>query len=349
MLTALLVAVLLPLVGVARAASQGLVAWVLGARPILVILGIGPALGRRSLAGVAVELRLLPLGGHVQWGAVPYPVPPPGPFAARLVLAISGPVATLLMAFAVFFGLHIAFQARTLGGRPVATHVVEMPTGQAVSAGVRPGDVIVAIDGQTMEYFDEIARIVGRSEGRPLQISVRRQQPGADPPVQGVTGTLEGRQVLGPRVDDQWQSVTLTVAPEPSPTGYRLGVRPKLARLGAETWGMALWLSAVETAAGLRVLFDPTPSEQSINPAPGDMAAPILHLIATLALLLFVVNLLLPAHDLHRLALLALELVARRPVSPRAEIAWVRVEVLILLVLVVLFLAWYVVRVVAPV
>ena len=71
--------------------------------------------------------------------------------------------------------------------------------------------------------------------------------------------------------------------------------------------------------------------------------------MALLSLVAFVVNLLLPAHDLHRIVLLLLEALVRRPLSSRTEIVWVRVEVLLLLASVVLFLAWYVVRAISPV
>jgi regulator of sigma E protease len=349
LLTLLLTVVLLPLVGVLRAAFQVLMAWILGAQPIVVILGIGPSVARRSLAGVPVELRLLPIGGHVQWGSTPYPDPPPGPWLSRFLLTIAGPVATLVLASGVFFVLHVAFQARTLNGRPVATRVVKMPTGAAISAGLRPDDVIVEIDGQSIEYFDEVSRLVGRSAGRPLQVTVRRQQPGADAPVMGVTGTLEGREVLGPLVDDKWPAVVLSIPPDPTTGGYELGARPRVARLGSDSWLGATALAAVETIATLRLLFDPSPVSWPISPTHGDAVSPILHLLALLSLVAFVVNLLLPAHDLHRIVLLLLEALVRRPLSSRTEIVWVRVEVLLLLASVVLFLAWYVVRAISPV
>ena len=348
MLTLLLMAVLLPLVGLLRAAFQVLVAWIVGAHPILVILGIGPSVGRRSFMGVPIELRLLPLGGHVQWGDVPYPVPPAGPWLSRMVLAISGPVATVLMSLGIFFVMHVAFQARTMNGRSVATRVVELPLGAAIVAGVRPGDVIAEIDGQSVEYYDEISRIVGKSAGRPLQVTVRRQAPGADRPVQGVTSTLEGRDLLGPRIDDTWQTVTLTVPPDPTTGGYELGVVPRVARLGSDSWLMAMALASVETMATLRLLFEPAPVKRPIHPTPGDIGAPLLHLLALISLVALVVNLVLPAHDLHRLVLLVVEGIRRRPLSPRTEVVWVRVEVLLVLTLSLLFLAWYVVRAIAP-
>jgi len=348
LVTLLLALVLLPVVGGLRAAFQVLVAWVLGARPIHVIIGIGPALLRRSFGAVPFELRLVPLGGHVQWGNEPYPNPPVGPWGSRLALTLAGPIATVALAASVFFVLHVSFQARTLNGRPVFTRVVDVPTGAAVSAGLRPGDVIVDVDGQSVEYFDEISQLVGRSEGRPLQVTVRRTQPASDPPRLGVTGTLEGRGVLGPEVDERWLTATLTVPPDPTADGYRLGAKPKVARLGSESWLSALGHAAIETAATLRLLFDPSPLERPVHPAPSDVVVPLLHLFATLCLVLFVFNALLPAHDLHRLVLLILEALVRRPLSPRAEIVWVRVEMLLLLVLVVVFLAWYVVRAMSP-
>lgn len=349
MLTLLLSVVLLPAVGAVRAAFQVLVAWILGAHPIQVILGIGPSVFRRTLRGVPFEVRLVPIGGHVHWGETPYPNPPPGPWLSRFVLVASGPLASLMLSVGVFFVLHVAFQARTLNGRPVQTRVVEVPTGAAISAGLRPDDVIAEIDGQSIEYFDEVARLAGQSAGRPMQVTVRRLSPAADPAVLGVAGTLEGREVLGPLVEERWQTVVLTIAPDPGADGYTLGAVPRVARLGSSSWVSAAALAGVETAATLRLLFDPTPVARPVRPTSGDFGAPALHLVALLALVAMVFNLLLPAHDLHRLVLLVLEAIVRKPLSPRAEIVWVRVEVLLVLAVVVAFLAWYVVRAVNPI
>jgi len=339
MLTAVVVVVCFALVGLVRSALQWLVAWVLGARPLHLIVGVGPAIFRRGIAGVPLEIRAVPLGGHVQWGDTPYAVPPPGPLGARFALALSGPLATLVLAFFLLFGLHVSFQARTVEGRPVATNVVSLPLGSAVAAGLRPGDVITAVDGQSVEFHDEIVGLVGRSGGRALEVTVSRPPPGTPSRDDHIRGTLMGRALLGPKVDASWSELELTVQPEPTPRGYELGVEPRVGRFGTDRWASALGFAGAELGASLVELLGPRPGPLSILPTVDAWWGPFFHLLAQIALVAFIVNLALPAHDLHRLCLLAFELFLRRPVRPNAELALVRFELLLLLVLVVAWIA----------
>ena len=242
MVTAVIIAACFVVVGLMRSALQWLVAWVLGARPLHLIVGIGPALVRRDVGGTPFEIRAVPLGGHVQWGDTPYVVPAPGPWGARLALALSGPLATVILAFFLLFGLHVSFQARTVDGRPVATNVVALPLNTAVAAGIRPGDVITQIDGQSVEFYDEITALVGRSGGRALQVTVQRPPPG--PPGRGRPHPRDALRALTPRPerDGHLERAGPLRAAGPDATGVR--ARARAAR-------RALWHRPL--AAGARV------------------------------------------------------------------------------------------------
>jgi regulator of sigma E protease len=344
MVTAVIIAACFVVIGLMRSALQWLVAWVLGARPLHLIVGIGPALVRRDVGGTPFEIRAVPLGGHVQWGDTPYVVPAPGPWGARLALALSGPLATVILAFFLLFGLHVSFQARTVDGRPVATNVVALPLNTAVAAGIRPGDVITQIDGQSVEFYDEITALVGRSGGRALQVTVQRPPPGTPSVDDHIRGTLSGRSLLGPNVTDTWSELALSVQPDPTPQGYALGLEPRAGRFGTDRWLPALEFAGAELGASLVELLGPRPGPLTIMPTSEAWWGPLFHLLAQVALMAFIVNLALPAHDLHRLFLLAFEAVFRRPLKPAPELALVRLEVLIVLALIVAWIARDVVR-----
>jgi regulator of sigma E protease len=50
------------------------------------------------------------------------------------------------------------------------------PNSPAKSAGLRPGDEIVAVNGENAGSFDELSRLIRRSEGQPIEVTVRRGQ-----------------------------------------------------------------------------------------------------------------------------------------------------------------------------
>ncbi len=86
----------------------------------------------------------------------------------RVAVIFAGPGANLLLAVVLFAALYM------MGGGK-ATNVVAdvVPGTPAASAGLQPGDTILAIDGEPVEAAT-ISRTISGSEGRPLTVLVRR-------------------------------------------------------------------------------------------------------------------------------------------------------------------------------
>ena len=81
-----------------------------------------------------------------------------------------GPIANFLLAI-VIFALTFTF----VGVHVTAPRVDELvPDGAAASAGFKAGDLIVSIDGQPIETFAEMQRIVSASADRELTFEVER-------------------------------------------------------------------------------------------------------------------------------------------------------------------------------
>jgi len=90
--------------------------------------------------------------------------------AVRAAIVAAGPIANFLLAI-VIFALTFTF----VGIHVTAPRVDELVAdGAAAKAGFRTGDVIVVIDGQAIESFGDMQRIVSASADRELTVEVDR-------------------------------------------------------------------------------------------------------------------------------------------------------------------------------
>ena len=89
----------------------------------------------------------------------------------RIAVIAAGPVANIIVAFLLFFGVYVT-------GAPTGqatTTVAAVSSGTpAAAAGLRPGDRIVAVDGRPAKTFDVLSQRIRASHGRPITITVVR-------------------------------------------------------------------------------------------------------------------------------------------------------------------------------
>ncbi len=92
------------------------------------------------------------------------------PLASRAAIVAAGPIANFLLAILVF-----ALTFTFVGVNVTAPRVDELVSdGAAARAGFKTGDVIVGIDGQKIEAFADMQRIVSASADRELTFEVER-------------------------------------------------------------------------------------------------------------------------------------------------------------------------------
>ena len=92
------------------------------------------------------------------------------PLASRAAIVAAGPIANFLLAILVF-----ALTFTFVGVNVTAPRVDELVAdGAAARAGFKAGDVIVGIDGQKIEAFADMQRIVSASADRELTFEVER-------------------------------------------------------------------------------------------------------------------------------------------------------------------------------
>ncbi len=92
------------------------------------------------------------------------------PLWQRALIVAAGPLANFILAIVIFAGMY------SMVGTPVLEPVVSqvVPDSPAQRAGILPGDKIVSIDGEAVESFTEISRIVALKAGRKVSVVVKR-------------------------------------------------------------------------------------------------------------------------------------------------------------------------------
>lgn len=144
-------------------------------------LGFGPRLFGKTVGRTDYRVSLIPLGGYVKMvGEEPdSPIDPqdkPLSFthkhvAKRAMIVAAGPLFNVLLAIIIlsFLFFFIGFPSI----RPIVRNVEE--SGPGWEAGIREGDLIKAIDGETVSSWYEIEKKISDSAGQPLKILLERQ------------------------------------------------------------------------------------------------------------------------------------------------------------------------------
>ena len=287
-------------------------------------IGFGRPLFRWSdRRGTEWRLGWIPLGGYVKLHGQEQPseVPPEvratwrrgetfheKPVGSRAIVVAAGPVANFLLAILLFAGL-FATLGQPVGGTGVGAVVADSP---AARADLRPGDEIVALDGEPMARFEQVQRFVQPRAGQPLAITVRR----------------DGAELTVTAVPDARQT--------PQGTVGVLGIQGGATRLQRLPVGQALVAGAVQTAditwqtlAGIGQMIAGQRSASELGgpiriaEVSGQAAslglAPLINLMALLSVSLGLLNLFpIPLLDGGHLAFYAVEAVRGRPLPPRA-------------------------------
>ncbi len=104
----------------------------------------------------------------------------------RAAIVAAGPIANFVLAIVIFTMIFGIF-----GERITAAKVdIVNPGSAAERAGFLPGDKVVSIDGQAIESFSEMQRIVGTSPDQPLHFVVERDGKAID-----ITATPERKEI----------------------------------------------------------------------------------------------------------------------------------------------------------
>jgi regulator of sigma E protease len=161
-----------------------------GVKVVTFSIGFGPELfGFNDRHDTRWKVCAIPLGGYVKFFGDENAASVPDHAAAaamseaerqvsfvhksvgpRAAIVVAGPIANFILSIVIFAGIFMSFGRQVIPARVDAVQ----PDSAAAAAGLKPGDLIVAIDGNPIDGFSEMQRIVAGSSGRTLTLTIDR-------------------------------------------------------------------------------------------------------------------------------------------------------------------------------
>ena len=325
-----------------------------GVRIEVFSIGFGPELfGWWDRAGTRWKFSAIPLGGYVKMlgdadATSGLPIArlthlSPAEWAVsfhgkrlgqRAAIVAGGPIANFVFAIVV-----LALLFMTYGQPFTPAEVGQVQAGSAAeTGGIHPGDMIVSIDGRSIQRFEDVQQLVRLNPGVPMSLVVKR----------------EG------------QPVTLQVTPSRTEITDRLGDRHEVGLLGigrsgveyvrrnpasavvravGETWNLstatleAMWQIVIGTRASDELGGPLRIAQMSGEVAQGGIV-PLLWFMAVLSINLGLINLFpVPVLDGGHLLFYAAEAIRGKPLGQRAQEYGFRIGLALVLTLMV-FATW---------
>jgi regulator of sigma E protease len=325
-----------------------------GVKVLTFSLGFGPELvGFNDRHGTRWRISAVPLGGYVKFFGDDTEASTPsaetlanmteeeraGSFhhkkvGPRAAIVAAGPIANFLLAIVIFTCLFTFF------GKPSTSARVDKveANSAAAAAGFQVGDIVTAIDGDKIESFSDMQRIVGTQAGQQLKFTVKR----GDSTLQ-LLGTPQLREVKDPFGNAHKLGVLGITRQTAAGDVVTERVNPATALWLAvkETWFVVdrtmAYIGGVFTG---REAADQVGGPLRIAQISGQVAtigiAALIHLAAVLSISIGLLNLFpVPLLDGGHLLFYAVEAVRGRPLSERAQEMGFRIGLGLVLMLMV--------------
>ena len=317
-------------------------------------IGFGPEIiGFNDRYGTRWKIAAVPLGGYVKFFGDDNAASVPDlaaaasmsetekqdsfvfkPVGSRAAVVAAGPIANFILAIVIFAGVFMIAGKQTTSARVDAVQ----PGSAAQAAGFMPGDLVLAINGQTIESFSDMQRIVSINAGEPIEVRVERG---------GVPVTLKARPELK-EIKDNFGNVhrlgvlgiSRSMAPGDIKT-EKVGPLRAIVMGAQETWFVVdrtmTYLSGVITG---REAADQLGGPIRIAQVSGQVATAgftaLIHLTAVLSVSIGLLNLFpIPLLDGGHLLFYGIEAIRGKPLSERAQEVGFRIGLAIVVMLMI--------------
>ena len=308
-------------------------------------LGFGPRIFGKQVGITDYRISAVPLGGYVKMvgeepGAEIDPTELPLSFThkpvwKRILIVAAGPFFNILLAVVIFFLLF--WLVGTYSVTPTVGEVTA--DSPAFTGGLKKGDRIMAIDGEAVDTWDQMAGKIGDSKGRELRISVKREGEIRDFTVKPMR--QPSKNIFGEPID----RYIIGIASAGDVVAEHLDLFQALSRSITETWNIidltfTSIVKMIEGTVSTKTLGGPLMIAEMAGQQAREGVANLAFFTAMLSINLAILNILpIPVLDGGHLLFFLMEAILRRPVSLRVrEIAQqAGIFILILLMLLVFY------------
>jgi len=325
-----------------------------GVRILVFSIGFGPEIiGFNDRYGTRWKISAIPLGGFVKFfgddnvASVSSSARLAGmdeaaraecfvfqPVRERAAIVVAGPLANFILAIAIFAGIFMLYGKQTMSARVDAVQ----PDSAAATAGFQPGDLVLAIDGHSVESFADMQRIVSASADETLAVTVERN--GATLTLKAVPALKEVKDTFGNvhrigilGISRSMAAADMNLQPVPPLRAVWMGIE--------ETWFVVeRTLSYIGGVVVGREAADQLGGPIRIAQMSGQVATmgfvALLHLAAVLSVSIGLLNLFpIPLLDGGHLLFYGIEAMRGRPLSERAQEVGFRIGLAIVLMLMI--------------
>jgi len=325
-----------------------------GVKVLTFSIGFGPEiLGFFDRFGTRWKISAVPLGGYVKFFGDENAASVPDQetvaqmteaekavsfvhqrVSPRAAVVAAGPIANFILAIAIFAGIFMLYGKQTTSARVDTVQTASA----AEAAGFKPGDLVTAIDGEKIDSFADMQRIVSVSAGETLTIEVDRG--GAHVVLKATPQLKELKDNFGNVHRLGVLGISRSMAPGDIKT-QKLSPPQALLAGVQETWFVVdRTLSYIGGVVVGREAADELGGPIRIAQVSGQVASAgfvaLIHLTAVLSVSIGLLNLFpIPLLDGGHLLFYAIEAIRGRPLSERAQEVGFRIGLAIVVVLMI--------------
>jgi regulator of sigma E protease len=319
MITALATIIVLGVLVFVHELGHFLMAKLFGVRVDAFSLGFPPKVLHKQIGETDYRLSVIPLGGYVKlFGENPKDEVPPElepvsfshhPLWHRFLIVLAGP------AFNLIFSALALFLVFTFSGIPyLTTEIGGVKEGSpAAQAGLQKGDLILSVEGQAMNRWEDLSVKIRQSGEQPLTLLVRRED--RDFQIQVTPQRMETADIFGGKVS----VMIIGITSGDRPTVEHVGPIRALT-LGVFYTGRLTWLTVeslyklVAREVPLKSIGGPILIAQVAGKQAEMGVTHLVQFMAALSVNLFLLNLLpIPVLDGGHLFFFTLEAIRGKP------------------------------------